>query len=1179
VVTSLHGAAVKAWQETSYDTCEAAHFWELALELDDETLENAARGIVNKARSCDLTDAQATCVVLLQILRTRLTGVRGNYLWPEVARELGDLASQPLDGPRCGVFFRRVIEWCHGDQLGTVHNRFVHFALDEAGVGKDRTAIVSDFLDSLLDHFLDDPSGGDIDGRVADHLEQYLGHRANREDVEALRRVLQRSGAALLRLAGDLQENGAGVECALWDWASLRDYWLQRSGVDLARILPEAREIFGRLLRRLADTLTRHGLAVLLAENRVRVVFPSVLQQDAGIQSPAALPLTPVRLIHGKAARDVVVRDDLGLTAEGIRTLAPNVWHRRGVNGVFLWRPKPFVVRVSPWHSEPSVPLVVGHRLEEAQVAGTYWSGTLAGGVLPFVEGTPSCPEGEPRLLVAHSWRLEVGGLTLAIHGFRAHFLDFAGEAYLAINGRAIWRGQLREGQMLEPLARPLRVEQCQVLDHALDISLRAVRGKELCRTVLNNPAEHAFLSLNGVVKPRRSWFDLPTVAKRVEWPLGILVVARSGRRVEVTGGRAEEAEAGTGWTGFSVVRIVPAGSSDVRVRVVHQQWNLRAGGALHLVAESSPRLTLSGAEVQGFDGVIPVAATDPLNVVLRGWRTPGDSDQDSAVLRLSTETTWYRQRLRPLADEVRLPDDRGAGVVLSVAALAQRNGWRMPLGPVVVELESTRGGQESRVVFFRMGDRAESPPCRLGERPCLVFWAGGEQLLRLSANHPVRLTDLSGGERMSGYVPLADHASLTAAWHPVVEDAVLLVRGKQVEDGGVLDLTTLGADWRLQVLDGKPAAWSVRAGELEWPVPAGGAVEAELLRAAAGVSGTLSLPVTVARAGKVIRNWTVDLTPRNVDATFDWLRDEGSANSLALHARVSWFGLPSQKAELRLKAGQAQLSTTCAVIPGPADKPGSREAKARYALFTSELALLRENVPLHLELFCEGVYVTRLPVPPPSYEPPPDSVSSPHDLKAEVQGLLARGISVAEQDDLALERVLYLSELYLRLTGRLPLRLDIMRRKIGDRGTPAGRDSVDQGLVLLDGLARDDHAREIEWPSRRRGRLGLFLLTLHALREIRLAQSGEARPSYLDGLAAEFSAAAGEKMPAADRSWAEVLAVYCRQAAAEIRGEPLPPHVDVVTTMAAAADHMTIGIDQRLREWLENAYSGSKGR
>src|SRR6516164_1588653 len=97
-VAGRYDDAASAWHEAGYADAEQPHFWELTLDLGEETLERAAQEIVSLARNRQFEHAHACCLVLLHILRTRLSNIRGNHLWPEVARELTALASQHLDG-------------------------------------------------------------------------------------------------------------------------------------------------------------------------------------------------------------------------------------------------------------------------------------------------------------------------------------------------------------------------------------------------------------------------------------------------------------------------------------------------------------------------------------------------------------------------------------------------------------------------------------------------------------------------------------------------------------------------------------------------------------------------------------------------------------------------------------------------------------------------------------------------------------------------------------------------------------------------------------------------------------------------------------------------------------------------------------------------------------------------
>jgi hypothetical protein len=104
-------------------------------------------------------------------------------------------------------------------------------------------------------------------------------------------------------------------------------------------------------------------------------------------------------------------------------------------------------------------------------------------------------------------------------------------------------------------------------------------------------------------------------------------------------------------------------------------------------------------------------------------------------------------------------------------------------------------------------------------------------------------------------------------------------------------------------------------------------------------------------------------------------------------------------------------------------------------------------------------------------------------------------------------------------------------------------------------------------------------LLTLHAIREVRLALLGEAQPSRLDRLAREFAEAAGAEASDGERAWASALALWSRVQAERMRGSASTADEPEEQVSALAAGTPLVGCDDELNTWLQNLHSGSRGR
>src|SRR5205809_7308890 len=164
-------------------TIAESRFWETGITIPDDLLPGAATGVAEEISAGSTRSGRVACLLLFHLLRTRLTNVRANRLWPEVAGELAGLSGLLVDPWRCAHWFREVLVTHYGDAIEDVLHRFVACALDEAGVGWDGFRIVREFLQQLVSagFGVADPAG-----RVTVELDRYRRRSHDRDDIEAL---------------------------------------------------------------------------------------------------------------------------------------------------------------------------------------------------------------------------------------------------------------------------------------------------------------------------------------------------------------------------------------------------------------------------------------------------------------------------------------------------------------------------------------------------------------------------------------------------------------------------------------------------------------------------------------------------------------------------------------------------------------------------------------------------------------------------------------------------------------------------------------------------------------------------------------------------------------------------------------------------------------------------------
>jgi len=1165
---SSYETAVASWQ-TGYSTTERPSFWELGLEEPGEAvLEAAARDICDQIEYGILArDRHPTCLVLFHLLRTRLTNVRGNRLWPEVAEELERLAGRTLSGGRCDDYFRKVIRDVYEAELDdNLSFRYVRFALDETGVGKDRSRIVREYLESVLQVSLTEPAGNDLEGQVDQFHQSYVRNRADRGDVEALARVLRRSSLTLLQLAADLRTRGLALECSLWDWVQLRSYWLERTGLDLNRLLPEAKDMFGGLLQRLGDRVSREGLARLLAEGRLKVRAPAgvTLAPD-----PRRLALMPVRLEYASARRELIVSDHLGLTADAVLRRPPNSWQLCGNDWTFFWRTHPFTVRLGPWTCEPSVPLYTG-RLAEARQVGHFWSGSLGVGELPVVDGTNLRPAVEPRLRVAHFWWVSQSGLTLQIAGFRADFFDFANELCLSAGTTTLWRGRLRAGVPIARIAGGWRLENCQQqAGPALEIALGDDQGRTLIAASLPLPSSADFLAVDGRVHPDKKVLWIEDGAESKPFPRGILLFSRRKAGPNVDHGHCEKVDTGAAWRGFMVFRIFPdtGTGSTVRVRTDAGRWLLRRGRRLALELVALTNIVRGNLELSGEDGLRLVEADDPILVRLHGWPDAAADSSENGVpqLRLRTETGTYLWSLSDLARHA----VRGETWEVSLRVMANALGVFLPFGWMSLRLEGNRV-EDGEWSIYRLTGEWIPQPARQGERARLALLREGQVLGHIDSDAELRWADLLERKRVWGRLPVGGDAVLVASWRPPICD-VGLFRGEMPVTGpGPLDVTVLSEDVELRWLgEGRPD-WTITLDNLPGQVPDGIRVPlTDFLARTAPKDPRLILAVTM--AGDPVRSWTIDLAPVQTRFLLRW-EESGGGQELCLRVQAHWFGMPGQALELCLMVG-SRVIQSWAISAGPGHVPLSRSFETVFSLLRWEVTALRDAGNADVTLCLEGRPVAKQPLAPPPIDAGRDD-RLPEEIKKEIVSLWsAEGRSLDQEDQLA-EQTLYLSELYLRQEKTMPFpSVTGMERRLDRRGTREVREAVAMGYRLLErlGTTSEPSDEEENWTTAE-GKLGLFLLTLWAVHQTRLKEKGEAEPERFGALASAFAS-----YPAPDGAssvWAHALCAYCRQQEGELGRHASEDFPDF---SPAQAEQLTqsplVGFDCSLNRWLETMH------
>ncbi len=1120
------------------------------------------------------SNAVECCILLFHLLRTRLTHVAGNHLWPEVARELGSLGGSSLDGDGCGHFFRTAIAIAFGEELEDAHNKYVMFALDEAGVGKNRTRIVSEFLQGLVDAHPDRLKGEGADEQVSNHLHDFLDASRESSDVEPLGGVLRRAGRVLLLLLSEVRSQGIAFECSLWDWPRLRQYWLDHSGVDLDRLLPEGRSILEQLLKRVGDIMTRQGVAGVMAVGKARVTFPPGLVDGVDPSKPGTIPLTPIRIAQGTSQRDVVICDDSGLTAAGIRKHPPNKWFHAGKNRVCIWRPERFEVQTGPWSTDDSSSLVTGATLEEAGPAGHFWSGSLEDGRVPHVPGVQEL-QVAPKLRAAFCWRLRESGLSFDLKGFRVMFLDGIHDGTLKAGQSNLWQGQLCEGRP-ESFggAQILLAPKTSATDGVL-IRLENSEGDLLCDAAIPNPmAADAFLALGAAVDPDRHWFSLEGLDASRDFPYGIHVLCRGTKVIpEARGAQVSRVDPGPGWKGFSVFKITPTVQRDsIELRAGDKEWKLAPGTALSVRAVAKSRVQLGGVEIVGTGALAIAGGGQPVTILFEGLPETRSPEACKATVVIESGEYAFRRSfsevLKVLTMEERLP----SSVEIDLAQLLLKLGVPRLPGRLLIRMEGPGCGGASAEIL-QLEDYHEIGEARVGDHAGLVLGNQGPARISILSKESVRAVDVLERKRVAGTLRFSDESVVAATWVPLYRDAILVLERQRPVQAEACDLNLLASRWGVRFVGGGDGSWALKVGDLAV------AATADYLEASAlpGLSDRLRTVPTMeleAFSGtERVRTWSVSLRPTDLSMECHWSKDvaDGAPD---LVATFSCTALQCHSVQLRVEQDGVEIA--CPVILGGA--PGVRPERITHTARFRLLCPIRNvegGSPASINAIWHGQVVARADVPP----LPARGLRelSAEELRGEVRKLMGViGRSGGSETALA-SQLLFATERYAVLTGTMPYSIDSMLASL--RGTlPADHQTTfAAGLRMLQALASGNAYMGQDYPINVDGRAGVFLLTLRAVTEVRRGAAGLGRPSFLEAIADELGSSASSH-DGSVASWARLLGWYCRAQSARMQAQKVtqePPQQP--EDVARALEDPIVALDAELIDWIRKR-APSKG-
>ncbi|AEJ38300.1 hypothetical protein TPY_0075 [Sulfobacillus acidophilus TPY] len=292
--------------KTAYDKFQrdhpqiTPHFWELEMFLPEDDLETAARAVVQEIRLKGWAECpRASTLFLRYLLRTRLSAIRGNRLWPEVGRFLRSYTAFDVPDAVLQRYFRESLQQVHRRELPHHHNKYVMFLISDTGAGLARSRSVKVFLWDAATEYRDQV--GHLDGRS--FLREYMARRQS-DDLSILSVVLEPTLLALFDMV-DYAEHHEIPSASEWETAR---GLLQTRNIDIDRLLPEAQEMIGDLLRDIARWSRRVHKVPHVPLNR-----PPRLKLHG---RPIATGVVPVRFAQERI--EVFSNGDIPQTSPGV---------------------------------------------------------------------------------------------------------------------------------------------------------------------------------------------------------------------------------------------------------------------------------------------------------------------------------------------------------------------------------------------------------------------------------------------------------------------------------------------------------------------------------------------------------------------------------------------------------------------------------------------------------------------------------------------------------------------------------------------------------------------------------------------------------------------------------------------------------------------------------------------
>lgn len=1126
--------AVLQWLEDNQGEIEPA-FWEVDFVPSPESAETAFRNVSRAISEHKSLDYETAVITLLYLIRSRLSNVRINRLWPEVARVLAFDDVQPT-GARSGTFFRDALNKYTKNSIPDIHNRFVAYCLDQTAVGPDRTHIVLEFLEFLLRQTLENDRGRPAAVEVADICSKYIRDSAERDRVEVYRLQMERNGQTIVNLIRELRDGDVFHEIGFWDWESLRDWWKEHSGEDLNRLTPETREALQNVIARVGTSLTYQSLKSFVKTHgkSASVFYADGVSRSAGELEHA--PLGPVKIKLGEVERELQLRDSYGLSAKLIASKTPECWHDFQSQTVFAWQSRPFNVRRAEG-DQPARPFYLGDSVQTARLGGYYLATEFESGRLPKPDNSSFKQNLVPRFSLSVDWHLCDEGFRPEINGIFSRFLNESVSVSLRIDGGTNWCGTIR--RKFTPIAKVdvLKVEESSSIELLDD-------NEEVLKSFTLTPPQKAFVAIDGVVQRHQSLF-VPEPSDSSSLSCGIVVGVQGKEEPQGTDCRLKKMRSVFAFNGWTLYRVTPESDCEYfQIVAPPYTWDFDSDDPVTLVCPNES-VAVGVATITKCRNCVPFAHDDPLNVRLPQFSR---GRKPSKGFRFAVTGSRFRHRWN-IHQLQRFANESGE---LSLVELFNDSGYDLPIGHFKVFCEKAGIGYSNPLHLFRSPRSVTAPPCRIGHNPQLILEYDDDADAVLSPD--VATCEMATmGQTVEGWMQGDEGSMVHLQWPSNIADVVLLDRG-QASQISSIELVDAERFAFLNVSSEQSIRLSIQGHQVDLQPGEQCQLDELLAKALASQKVTGTFLEITASADVELGAWIVDVSPRQFKIESKWSPHD-DADSLEMAG--TFIGNPNGLSARIFTHHTTEVDSIKLNEIKPLQQPLNYRFELSVEIPRDIVSLLDSDDPGYALIFHDEHPVFRTAIPPTNR-----SVEPVH-AKAEIQSLIRSLGTSADFDDLKLLRIVTLIEQHLSKENELPFRnMEAVISRLNGHGTDECRGHAISCIRLLKNLRTQNHDPifEVKWQVATP--LRLMLVSLAVVYQKRLHKIGLADPRITESLSNALEFLITDSESENDRVWSREMLEFMMSE---------PNELGTATEFQLKSNHPRyIGCDANLNRFLK---------